>query len=703
MRADFQNYRNAASVSVKGLAFQAVSALVMLAYGAISGDAAAFNGSVFVAMGCVAWLALWVVYDQHRRERIEAMEAEALAQAPGGGTSVFESREEFRPAAKRLAGLYRIFVPVVSIVIAFTLAGVGLWRAWAAYQYEQVGTFGNSAKPGWALGLGVAFAALGFIGARYVAGLSKQTVWANLRGGAAWTIGSSLVWFLLAAGHLLKYVNSDVLVKHLPLVVAGLMMLVGLETFVNFLLALYRPRRVGETPRPAFDSNILALFATPDRVVKSVGGAISYQLGFDVTSGWLYQLLSRRLPLLVAIGLVVIWLLTGIVVIQPHQEAMILRWGRPVGGAVGPGLHLKAPWPIDEVYVPEYFVKDKNGRNRLQDKTVTGLRRVELGTQPPATTEPILWTNDHIGPEMWQYVRIGDAPQGSRGLTDVAVVSIEIPMQYTVSDVRLFDELGPTEQREALIQSVARREVTRFFQGVTIDEVLGGDRAALSNRLREKVEGALAQLNKGEDGKPRGAGVHVDMLAITGAHPPKDVAQSFETPVQAAQRREANIYQAQTDAAKKLTEVAGDAALAGRIVAEISAYEALGNRLKAVRGQPEAGPISLQITEQELKITALLNQAQGGASRVLSEARAARWNRTMTARRDAVRYQGQLAIYEAAPEVFKMARYFDTLRAIMKDTRVFIVPDSVRDMRSDIDLHDADLGLDIFRSKDQGN
>jgi modulator of FtsH protease HflK len=698
MRADFQNYRSAAAVSLKGLVFQAMSALGMLAYAAWAKDSAGYTASVFVAMGVVAWLTLFIVYDQHRRERIEAMEAEALAAAPGGGTSVFESREDFRPAAKRLAGLYRFFVPIVSIAMGVVLVGVGVWRFLQAIDIEPVGNF-ISSKPGWALGLGISVAALGFVGARYVAGLSKQAVWTNLRGGAAWTIGSSLAWLLLALAHLIDYIGPDWGVKFLPHVVAGLMVLVGVETFANFLLMVYRPRRAGETPRPAFDSNVLALFATPDRVVKSVGGAISYQLGFDVTKGWLYQLLSKRLSMLAGVGLAVVWLLTCVVIVQPHQEAMILRWGAPIRTEVQPGFHFKAPWPIDSVYVPEYFARDDKGRLKLRDRTVTGLRRIELGTNPPATTEPILWTNDHIGDEIWQYVRIDDRGRGT-GLTDIAVISAEIPMQYTVSDVRLFDELAPPEQRDQYLRSVARREVTRFFQKLTLDEVLGGDRGELSSRLRAQVQAALDRLNPDpKTGQPRGAGISINYLAITGVHPPKDVAPAFETPVQAAQRREANIASAQTEAARRLTEVVGDTALADRIVAEIAAHDAINARLKGAAG-PDRAALTSQLAEQEIKITSLLQSAGGSASATLSAAKATRWNKHMSARREAVRYAGQLAFYTAAPEVFELARYYETLREAMRGARLYIVPDSPADRRFDLDLSEKDVGFDIFRSKD---
>lgn len=699
MRADLQNFKYAASVSLRGLGFQVFSGAVMLVYAAIARDGAGYILSAFLGVGVLAWLTLFIVFDQHRRERIEAMEAEALASAPGAGGSVFEGQEDFRPAAKRLAALYKVFVPASSILIGLILLGVGAWQGIKAYQAEQVFRFAVSTKPGWALGLGAAMAVLGFIGARYVAGLSKVGVWANLRGGAAWTIGSTLAWGALALAHMIDYVGTDTFVKHLAITASAFMVLIGLETFVNFVLAVYRPRRAGESPRPAFDSNVLALFATPDRVIKSVGGAISYQLGFDVTKGWLWQLLSRRMPLLLGVGLVVLWLLTSIVTVEPHQRAMILRWGRPVQSDVAPGLHFKAPWPIDTVYVPEYYTKDDKGRLRLQDRTVTGLRRVELGTNPPANKDAVLWTNDHIGEEVWQYVRIGGGKE-SRGLTDVAVVSVEMPMQFTVTNVEVFDRLGPPEQREAYLRAVARREVTRFFQTASLDEVLGGDRAELSAAIRGRVQMALDALNPGPDGKPLGAGVQVQFLAISGSHPPKDIANSFEGPVQASQRREARVSAAETEAAVRLTQVAGNSDLARSLVAEIARHDELRNQAKLAQGTPGAAPLAAQLAEQEIRITGMLGEAGGSAGAAISTARAARWSTHMTARRDAVRYAGQLAVYEASPEVFMLSKYFETLRGVMKDARVYIVPDRVATIRTDLDLTAKDTGMDIFRDKD---
>jgi membrane protease subunit HflC len=41
------------------------------------------------------------------------------------------------------------------------------------------------------------------------------------------------------------------------------------------------------------------------------------------------------------------WLLTALFTVDETAVGIVTRFGRPLPGVVGPGLHLKAPWPID--------------------------------------------------------------------------------------------------------------------------------------------------------------------------------------------------------------------------------------------------------------------------------------------------------------------------------------------------------------------
>jgi regulator of protease activity HflC (stomatin/prohibitin superfamily) len=689
MRADYLTYQRATSVAVQGLVLQALTAAGLFSYGLIAHDHPAITIAWYVAAGVLVWLSLLIVYDQHRRERIEAIEVEAMAKTPLAGTSVFEGQDEFRPAARRLAGLHKYFVPAMSLLIAAILIAVGLWRFFGSgRELVAPDQFSPSRSMGWGLGVGLLAAVTGFLMARYAAGMAKQPAWAMLRAGAAAAVGSSLMGLVLAIGHFVDFIGPDTLSRLLVVIAPIVVLILAGEIVLNFVLGAYRPRKAGEMPRPAFESRLLSFAAAPDRVAQSISEAINYQLGFDVTGGWFYQLLRRTLVFLVAAFIVVLVSLSCVAIVEPHQRALVLRFGAPIR-EVGPGLTFKAPWPIDTLYIPEYYTRDARGRMRIADYTATGVRTLNLATQPPATTEPILWTNDHLGEEIYQYVRAGTGAAGE--LADLAVVSAELPLSYVVEDIRKFEEIAPPQIRDDLLTGVARREIRAFFQTLTLDQVLGGSRKDLSGQLQDRIQKAFDSIPSSA-GSPLGAGVRVVSVKLSGVHPPKETAAAFETPVQADQNLKANVEAAETDAIKSLAATAGDVALARSVIGELDALD----RLATAKSAPSA------ITEQEIKIQRLIESGGGSAATLLSQARAERWKAHMSARGASARFAGQRALYEASSDVFKLRMYFEALAEAMRRSRVYIVADPEH-TRVDIDLTDKDFGTDMFREISAGS
>ncbi len=681
-----------------GLVVQLVLAGWMAIHAVLNSDHAVLTWAIFVGTGVLAWLALVIVFDQHRRERIEAMEADALAQAGGESASVFKTQEDLRPAARRLAGLHKFFVPGVSLLIGALLLGLGLWRF---IDYRHLATKTDFIPPEpraaeWGIVLGLVAAVLGFIIARFAAGMSKQAAWANLRAGASFAAGTSLLGLVFAVAYIVAYAGPNTILDFMPYIAAGFNILIGVEVLINFLLGLYRPRRAGEIPPAAFGSRLLGLVAAPDRIAKSVSEAINYQLGFDVTGNWFYQLLNRALFPLVGAGVLIVWLLTCLTVVQPHQRAMILRFGKPVGEELAPGLHFKRPWPIDKVYVPELYRKE-NDRLTLLDRTVTGLRTLQLGTRASASNEPMLWTNDHPGEEVYQYVRANapgeqSSPISQAGgkpgdLVDLAMVSVELPLQYIVSDVRKFDELGPAELRDDLLKAVGQRTVTRYFQQAHLDEVLGYGRNEISKGLMKALQEAYDGLNPDASGKPRGAGVKVVYIGISGVHPPKDTAPSFEARVMADARKIANMQSAEADRIATLTQVVGNVGLADEIVAAI-------NELSDLKQAPKQD--AAKMAEQEAKIATLIGKADGKAASLIASAKAERWKTHMSASSKASRFEGQARQYQASPKVYAARMYFDAIRDLFKDSRLFISGQSNGKNWYVVDAQDKDLGMELF-------
>ena len=57
----------------------------------------------------------------------------------------------------------------------------------------------------------------------------------------------------------------------------------------------------------------------------------------------------RRMPGLL-LALLAIWIASGVYLVQPDQQAVVVRFGAVAESHVAPGLHYAMPWPIDRVF-----------------------------------------------------------------------------------------------------------------------------------------------------------------------------------------------------------------------------------------------------------------------------------------------------------------------------------------------------------------
>lgn len=694
MRSEYLGYRRATTVSLLGLGLQLGMAALLFVYAYLSRDHAAMSAFLYVLIGALAWLTLMVVYDQHRRERIEAFEAEAFAASDAAASSVFdEGAQELRVAARRLGMMHKVLVPLMSLLVGGLLLGVGLWRFAGGRSHLSPDDFSVSHDRFFVLFVSIAVGAFGFIFARFIAGMAQQKVWSMLSAGASFAVGASIFGLLIAVGHFVDIAGPDTMLRYLQVVIPAIMIGLGSEILLNFVLDVYRPRKAGELARPAMDSRILGLIAAPDKIAESISEAINYQLGFDVTGSWFFRLVSRSIVLLVVLGALIGWSLTALTVVQADQRGLLLRFGRIVNADLGPGLHLKMPWPIDRVLIPEVIERDESGRIVRRVATTSGIREIQLGTNPPdAGNGPILWTMQHSLEERFTIVQTGHDGIDVQE-KDFALAALEVPVQFVIEDVRLFEELAPPGQRDTMLKVVGERAVQRYLSSLTIDDVLGGPdkdvRGAsqdLASSLRREVESAFARLNPGPDGSPRGAGVRVLFVGAQGAHPPKDVAPQFEQVVQAEQRTAARLEAAHAYEIGALTEVAGSVEQARSIIAQLDELD----RLRSSGASNEAQ------VRQNATIEEMVAGAGGEAAKLMADARAVRWERHMSDRGRAVRYASRLAAYEASPAIYKSILYFDALKSAMAESRVYITDDRVP-LHLRLEIQDTSTRQDAFK------
>lgn len=695
-QGDYLTYRKAATTAITGLVIQLILTLTVFFYARVATDATGGIASIFLLSGVLVWGVLLLVFDQHRRERIEAMEAEQLAVSGAAAASAFESSgDELRVAARRLAFMYKWVVPGTAVLLAI----ITIWFGFGTYRGIESGSVNSTDHPGWALAIGIAVAVVGFVFARFISGMAKVEAWANLRAGATTSVAAALVGVVLGVGGFLDLaLGIDLIINYGPHIVSIGMMAYGAEIILNLLLDIYRPRKPGELPRPAFDSRFLSLLAAPDRIAENVGDAVNYQFGIDVTSSWFYQLLSKWIIAFIAIAVGIGWLMSSLVVVEPHERGLILTNGvisKPLfsiggeqgDGDVGPGLHVKWPWPFSTYETPVSV-----GQGDEEVRTTTGVRVLHLASNPPSEeNKPILWTENHTRAERLNIVQperdsgnqsAADSDGGTSTVAELSLVAAEVPIHYVIRNVKLFDQFAAPGQREEVLRQVGRRVVTQYLGELALDEVLATHRTTMPEELKSRLEAAYSEFNEGE-----GAGIEILFVGVNGVHPPTKVAPSFERVVSARQNRESLIEDALKAQISELADVAGSVELAEEISEKLQALDEL---------RRSSGSESDEYIEAELEVQRILERAGGEAGELILSASARRWVRHMSERGLASLLQGQQEAYLAAPELYRSKMYFDALLVAMAEARVYLTPAEIESLKVRLELQDKQAGTTVF-------
>jgi regulator of protease activity HflC (stomatin/prohibitin superfamily) len=688
MSEDQQTYQRAVAAALLGLAVQAAVAAALGVLALVTVNPAVWAACLHAAGGLVLWLCLVVVYQQYKLERAEALEVEQLAERHGAESSIFEtSAEDLSVARNRLRRFIRWGLPLASLLTAGYLIGIGGWITWwSVEQIEALAAISRTISP---LLLAFIFAGIAFgcfVVSRYLAGMGKLTHWQLLRGGAAYLMGVALISLLLTvAVGLIDWVHWPI--RYLALVVPVFMVVIGAEMALNFLLDLYRPRKPGEVPRPAFDSRLLGLLTTPESVAKTINEAINYQFGFEVTRSWFWQLLSRAFGGLIVLGAVVILGLSCIVVVQPNQQAVITTFGRLTSQEpLGPGLHAKWPWPM--------------GRARHYD--VTTIRSLKASDKAELKADvPILWTNVHTEQDPVNFVvaaprdliidlgtpdvPLEPIPDAQRELVQstpsVSLVNVEIELQYRIrADGGLMQYIQHAAKPDDLLENIAQTQVSHWLFAHDIDELIGSARSEGEAVLHERIQTAAdeAQL-----------GIEVVNVAIMSIHPPQagEVAAAFAEVVSAEQRRQRIIEQALADQIRAMAEVAGSTATARRIVDQVEQLEQ----------SRREGADSEQLADQELALEQLLRDAGGEAATQIADARAYRWQRENSERGNAVLFEAQIKAYDEAPRLYRARKHLDVLARGMADARKYLLLTDRDDLILRFDFKDQTNAMEQLR------
>ncbi len=196
------------------------------------------------------------------------------------------------------------------------------------------------------------------------------------------------------------------------------------------------------------------------------------------------RLLRPALPYL-ALALAVMYLLSGIYVVQAGEVGILRRFGKFVPAQVSPGLHYRIPWPVDEV------------------------TRVPVGVQRAEVPRSLMLAGDQN------------------------LVNVAATVHYQVRDAA--DSVFNVGQPPALVRSAAEASLRLTVGLRPVDDLLTTDKARIEQETRQQLQSRLDTSR---------SGLEVVAVQLTEASPPQEVVSAFLDVASAREDRATYINEA---------------------------------------------------------------------------------------------------------------------------------------------------------------
>lgn len=279
---------------------------------------------------------------------------------------------------------------------------------------------------------------------------------------------------------------------------------------------------------------------------------------------------------LIAIVVVIIWMGTGIFIVQEGQQAVITRFGR-YSATVGAGFNWRLPYPIE----------------RHEVVYVTQIRSVDVG-------------RDNV-------IRATGLKESAMLTEDENIVEIKFAVQYRLNNARdwLFNSKNP---QEAVVQA-AETSVREVVGKMRMDSALAEERDQIAPRVRTLMQAILDRYQIG-----------VEVVGINmqqgGVRPPEQVQAAFDDVLRAGQERERSKNEAQAYANDVIPRSTG---AASRLTQEAEAYKARiiaraqgdSQRFKSLLAEYQRAP---QVTRDRLYLDSM-QEIYSSVTKVMVESR----------------------------------------------------------------------------------
>ena len=205
------------------------------------------------------------------------------------------------------------------------------------------------------------------------------------------------------------------------------------------------------------------------------------------------------------LAFIALWLVTGIFIVPADQQAVVTRFGRVADPRVLPGIHLTAPWPIDQV-----------ARLRVRQ-----FQRLIIGGD---TFDAVLGRME---------------PAASQFLTgDQNLIHLRVAVQFSVAVPREY--LFSADDVRRAVSAAVESELARRVGQRNVDAVLTTEKVAIQEEVRAASQQLVSRYR---------IGVQISSVNIESASPPPEARDAFN-----------DVASARADSSRIVNEALGYAA-----------------------------------------------------------------------------------------------------------------------------------------------
>ena len=602
-----------------GLINSLVLLVVTIAALFLAGSTVGLAGVVLLGIGTLISFFGFIQSHLIDRERIEALEMQELDRTRGNESLFAGAAEDAYPARNARRQFEKWVVPGFSVLVLLGQA-LGLLLVYSQLQGELGGwnLFTQASGSAMQIMFFALFMVVLFMMGKYSAGLARMDGQELLRPGANYMLLGSMVCTAVVIAETASFFDQ-VWDRGITWVVFAVIAVSALENLVTLVLEIYRPRIDDKKARLLYESRLIGLLGQPGGLISTAAQALDYQFGFKVSETWFYKYLEQKLALIIAIQVVVLFLSSSFVVIQPNEEAFRERFGKR-NAHLGPGFSFKLPWPIDKVY--------RYKTTEIQNFVLGVLDQNEEAkpnSGAPEDVQVLLWTTQHNhgsskDPEQNYNMIVASSDvlldAAASDSVPVNLLTVSIPVQFRISN--LTDWVYKNDNAVSMLKKFAMREVTQYLVSVDMNELMGPGRADAQAVLKDRI---------GEHAKKLGA--EIVFVGLQDIHPP--VGQNEQS-------------KATGGVAESYEKV------------NVAHLHAETNRLGAIKYQ--AGKVP---------------QARGDATNLVAQARSDSTNKVALAEAEAGRFGHQLAAFKGAPSVYKTRMKLETFIDATKGSRKYIL------------------------------